>query len=229
MRRGGLILSGGPDSAVAAWDVLSRPELSNTDWTAFHFDYGQLAIPESKCAIYQAKILNIPIRVIKLPENLLTSTMTSRSQDRAADNLEPTFVPGRNAIFINLVASALYHRGDPLVIVGGWNAADAAGYPDCRTSFITSQVVALGQALDCEVRIISPVIEMMKEEIIAYGQKLGVPFEKTWSCYIPKFVKNPSGLSVWVPCGECVSCKLRVKGFSKAGIPDPLLAVSDER
>ena len=218
MRRGGLILSGGPDSAVAAWLATTDPDIN---WEAFHFSYGQMAVPERKCAIAQAFILQVPLRIIELPPGLLTSTMTVRSVDRAADNLEPTFVPGRNAIFINLVASALYHRGDPMAIVGGWNAADASGYPDCRPSFITSQTVALGQALDCEVRIISPVIDMMKEEVVRKGVELGVPFEKTWSCYIPTFI-NPG---TWVPCGECLSCKLRAKGFKNAGVEDPLAGV----
>jgi 7-cyano-7-deazaguanine synthase len=115
-----------------------------------------------------------------------------------------------------------------MVIVGGWNAADAAGYPDCRPSFITAQAVALGQALDCEVRIVSPVIDMMKEEIIIRGEELGVPFEKTWSCYVPNFIKNSTGTSCWTPCGSCISCKLREKGFKGAGLVDPLLGVDDE-
>jgi 7-cyano-7-deazaguanine synthase len=232
MRRGGLILSGGPDSAVAAWDTLdpnnyhyTDPDDENTLWTAYHFQYGQLAIPELNCARAQAHLLGVGFVIITLPEGLLTSTMTERSIDRAADNLEPTFVPGRNAIFINLVASALYHRGNPMVIVGGWNAADAAGYPDCRPSFITAQAIALGQALDCKVQIVSPVINMMKSDIIAVGTDLGVPFEKTWSCYTPIYVKDPKR---WLSCGKCVSCKLRAKGFELAKVTDPMIGAFDE-
>ena len=44
------------------------------------------------------------------------------------------------------------------------------------------------------------------------GQALGVPFEKTWSCY----------QSEDVACGDCESCRLRLRGFAQAGVADPL-------
>lgn len=228
MRKGGIVLSGGPDSAVAAWDTL-RPNndaytLPDVEWQAFHFTYGQLAVPEYKCAQEQARILNIPLTLIQLPEGLLTSTMTSRSEHRAADDIEPTFVPGRNALFIYLTLSRLYHRGDPLVVVGGWNAADAAGYPDCRSSFITALAFSAEKAFDCEVTISSPVIDLQKEEIILKATELGIPLHQTWSCYTPNFVQPGK----WIPCGKCVSCELREKGFRKAGLVDPLVGVNDE-
>jgi 7-cyano-7-deazaguanine synthase len=35
----------------------------------------------------------------------------------------------------------------------------------------------------------------------------------TWSCYDP----TPQGRH----CGSCESCRLRQKGFTEAGVPDP--------
>ncbi|MGC8936355.1 MAG: 7-cyano-7-deazaguanine synthase [Candidatus Methanomethylicaceae archaeon] len=43
------------------------------------------------------------------------------------------------------------------------------------------------------------------------GNKLGVPFEMTWSCY-------RGGER---HCGVCESCVNRKKAFSESGIPDP--------
>ena len=60
----------------------------------------------------------------------------------------------------------------------------------------------------------APLQHMTKSEIILKGNALGVDFAKTHSCYDP----DPDGM----PCGECDSCRLRLKGFAEAGLQDPL-------
>ena len=54
---------------------------------------------------------------------------------------------------------------------------------------------------------------MKKTEIIQLGNSLGVPWEKTWSCYA-------GGEK---PCGICDSCKLRLTAFQELGLIDPLM------
>jgi 7-cyano-7-deazaguanine synthase len=56
---------------------------------------------------------------------------------------------------------------------------------------------------------------MTKAEIISAGVALGVDYGLTHSCYDP----SPAGLS----CGQCDSCRLRLKGFDEAGLTDPLM------
>jgi 7-cyano-7-deazaguanine synthase len=53
---------------------------------------------------------------------------------------------------------------------------------------------------------------MSKAEIVRQGTALGVPFEKTWSCYQAEAEA----------CGVCESCVLRLRGFAEAGVPDPI-------
>ena len=55
---------------------------------------------------------------------------------------------------------------------------------------------------------------MSKAEIIRKGLELGLDYGLTWSCYDP----HPDG----VACGFCDSCQLRLKGFSEAGMQDPI-------
>ena len=194
----------------------------DVNWTAYHFLYGQLAVPERYCAQRQADRWGVPLEVIELPPGLLTSTMTTRSENRAAIDLEPTFVPGRNDLFLSMVASRLYHRGVPLHIVGGWNSADSSGYPDCRSSFIQAKAFSLIKALDCEVTIHSPVILFTKAGVMQEAMDLNIPLELTWSCYTPIHVQGAR----FVPCGECVSCKLRAKGCKDGNVHDPQMGVN---
>lgn len=56
-----------------------------------------------------------------------------------------------------------------------------------------------------------PLINKGKPGIIRTGQRLGVPFELTSSCY------NGGKFQ----CRRCDSCILRAKGFKEAGIKDP--------
>ncbi|OYT58778.1 hypothetical protein B6U81_07225 [Thermoplasmatales archaeon ex4484_30] len=62
------------------------------------------------------------------------------------------------------------------------------------------------------IKIIAPLINLSKAEIVKKGVELGVPFEKTWSCY----------RETEKACGRCDSCRLRLKGFKEAGIKDPI-------
>lgn len=105
-------------------------------------------------------------------------------------------------------------------IVAGANALDYSGYPDCRPRYYDAfqKVARLGTRLGTEgkrpLRVWTPLLKLTKSQIIRRGQRWGVPYEKTWSCY-------RGGRR---PCGLCDSCKLRQKGFEEAGRRDPLLS-----
>ncbi len=94
------------------------------------------------------------------------------------------------------------------------NAIDYSGYPDCRAEFLKSfeHTIALGTKPNkVPMKIYAPLIHMSKGEIVKQAQELGVPFEKTWSCYMGEET----------PCGKCDSCLLRAKGFEQAKIDPP--------
>ncbi len=95
--------------------------------------------------------------------------------------------------------------------------AHNSGYPDCRPEYYEAfqRVAALGTKRGVEGRPITirtPLLHMTKAQIIREGNRLGVPYELTWSCY----------LGGERACGRCDSCQLRLKGFREAGLSDPL-------
>ena len=91
---------------------------------------------------------------------------------------------------------------------------DYSGYPDCRPNFLQKfQLAANSGMKKGNMKIMSPLINKTKKDIIKMGLGLGVPFRYTWSCY--------QGTNV--PCEKCDSCQFRIKAFEDLGLVDPLL------
>ena len=63
------------------------------------------------------------------------------------------------------------------------------------------------------ITVESPVIDLTRTEIVKLGRRMETPFELTWSCL-------SSGSE---PCGGCVGCATRIRGFLDAAIPDPIM------
>lgn len=130
-----------------------------------------------------------------------------------------TYVPARNTIFLSFALGWAEVLGAFDIYIGV-NALDYSGYPDCRPEYIAAFQTMANLATKAGVEgsgrfsIHTPLIAMTKAEIITTGLALGVDYGLTHSCYDP----SPAGLS----CGQCDSCRLRLKGFAEAGLKDPL-------
>jgi len=102
----------------------------------------------------------------------------------------------------------------------GVNALDYSGYPDCRPEYIhafenmANLATRAGVEGKTRVLIRTPLISLSKAAIITLGTTLGVDYSQTTSCYDP----SPAGEA----CGRCDACQLRLKGFSEAGLDDPI-------
>lgn len=130
-----------------------------------------------------------------------------------------TYVPARNTIFLSIAASYAEKLKISEIYIGV-NAIDYSGYPDCRPDFIASfeKMINLGTKSGSEgssFKILTPLINMTKAEIIKTGLNLGVDYSDTVSCYS----LSSSGKA----CGNCDSCKFRKKGFMDACVDDPTI------
>ena len=130
------------------------------------------------------------------------------------EGVVPTsYVPFRNGHLLAAATSWAEVLGATALFVGAvWE--DSSGYPDCRPEFYRAfeEVIRQGTKPETRIRIVTPVIHLTKADIVRRGRELGVPFEKTWSCY------QTSRRA----CGRCESCLLRLRGFAEAGVPDPI-------
>lgn len=221
MKKAVCLISGGLDSAVTSYIAKDM----KYEIYSINFRYGQRHSKEIKSSKEIAKAAGSKkhtIFDIDLSQ-FGGSSLVDKSKDVEENILEKigkkipsTYVPARNTIFLSIaLAYAEVLKADAIFI--GVTATDYSGYPDCRPEYIKSfqkmANLATKRAIEGkEVKIITPLIDLSKSEIIKKGMKLNVPFKKTWSCY--KGGKKA--------CGKCDSCKLRLKGFRKAGFEDPI-------
>jgi 7-cyano-7-deazaguanine synthase len=137
----------------------------------------------------------------------------------SAEEIPVTYVPARNSIFLSY-ALALAEVVAAAEIFIGVNALDYSGYPDCRPEYIEAfeRMANLATRAGVEGRthltIRTPLISLTKAGIIRLGTSLGVDYAATTSCYDP----GDHGEA----CGACDACQLRLKGFSEAGLADPI-------
>jgi len=130
-----------------------------------------------------------------------------------------TYVPARNTVFLSLALAWAEVLSSSDIFIGV-NAVDYSGYPDCRPEFIAAfeHLAQLATKTGVEgrtrIRVHTPLVLLSKAAIIRLGHDLGVDFGLTHSCYDP----DAGGRS----CGQCDSCRLRLKGFRDAALPDPL-------
>lgn len=221
MKRAVVLLSGGLDSSAAIH--LAKSE--GFEVYALSFDYGQKHNKELECAKATAlKVGAVAHNIVTLQLNLwggssLTdSAMEVEDGDITRTDIPMTYVPARNMVFLSVAASFAEAIGAQDIYIGV-SEVDYSGYVDCREEFIRSmeETINKGTVMAAEhgkkIRIHTPFINKTKSEEIQLGEKLGVDWSLTWSCY-------RGGEK---PCGTCDSCLLRAKAFSEAGVVDTSL------
>ena len=219
-----VLLSGGLDSTT----TLAIAKNLGYDLFAISFSYGQrhkIELERAKIVAREIKtkehrIINIDLR--QFGGSALTDDIdvpTHREDEKISTSIPITYVPARNTIFLSYaLAYAEVIQCNNIFI--GVTSVDYSGYPDCRPEFITAFEIMANLATKAgvegmdRIKIHTPLIHMTKAEIIKEGLSLGLDYGLTHSCYDP----NEVGLA----CGNCDSCLLRLKGFKKLGVEDPL-------
>ncbi len=217
MKKAVVILSGGMDSTTTAF--IAKNE--GFDIIPLHFNYSQRTEKRELKAFNDiCDYLNLKNRyVIDIPffKQIGASALVDENLKVPTDGLKPgipiTYVPFRNGIFLS-IAGAIAEKEKAESIFIGVVEEDSSGYPDCREEFIKNMQNAInsGTKPETNIKIKTPLIHLKKEDIVKKAVEVGVPLELTWSCY-----QNEDEA-----CGVCDSCRLRLKGFEKAGIKDKI-------
>ena len=222
-----VLLSGGLDSSTTLAIALE----GGYEPYALSFRYGQrhkIELESAKSIAQKFKVeqhIVIDIDLRQFGGSALTDKIEvpkERSEAQIGTGIPITYVPARNTIFLSYaLAYAEVLKANNIHL--GVNAFDYSGYPDCRPEYINAfeQMANLATKATTEKKekltIHTPLINLTKAEIILKGAELGVDYSLTSSCYDPSPERRP--------CGQCDSCQLRQKGFSEAGIEDPLIKI----
>lgn len=153
--------------------------------------------------------------------------------------VSPTYVPFRNGLMLSALTAhaqkwvngenkAYEESVEQMLLTGagadlgpkpsagiyfGAHAEDAHNwaYPDCTPEFIGAMANAIYIGSYMQIRLHTPLEWLNKSGVVTLGNKLGVRFEDTWSCY-----KGDE-----FHCGICPTCRSRKQAFEAAEVVDP--------
>lgn len=219
-----VILSGGQDSTTCA--ALAVQQFDKV--CAVTFDYGQKHAIEIESAQDVSAALGIRHHefihlgpILKGTSPLISGATLGQydSADQLPGGVEPTFVPGRNLLFLTLAANRAAVLGITDLFTGLCEE-DFGGYFDCRKVFVDAMATALGEGIwgtPDAFTIHTPLMHLNKADSVRLAADvLGDRFDEvmglTHTCYA----------GVKGGCGKCHACHLRDRGFREAGIADPI-------
>ena len=217
-----VVLSGGIDSTT----LLHYTKAIGYEVYGISFNYGQKHSKELKYAEYWGKKLCKEWKLIDISfmkEITSSSSLTNPEKEipeshYTEETQKQTVVPNRNMVFLSIAIAWAEDIKAEKVFYGA-HLNDYTIYPDCRKEFVeklneTSQIGTYNK-----IKVEAPFINLKKWQIVSLGKKLGVDYNKTWSCY-----KGEER-----PCLKCGTCIERTEAFLKANLKDPLLTEEEWR
>lgn len=195
-----ILLSGGLDSLVALGSCKDEYGIK----LALTFDYGQKSVVEeieaSKKIVSFYKIEHKIIKLDWLRE--ITKTALVSNENVPTENLgtkessTSVWVPNRNGLFLNIAACfADSYQYD--YIIFGANKDEGETFSDNTEDFRTSISKVFESSTLQKPKVVAPLINCTKSDIVKIAMQKAVPLELVRSCY-NKGDKH---------CGLCESCR----------------------
>ena len=214
-----ILLSGGLDSLVSLG--LKKDELNVS--LALTFDYGQKsAKQEIEASARICEHYNIEHKVISLDwlKNITQTSLvsdidvpTGSELDNPENCAKSVWVPNRNGLFLNIAGSFADSYGYDYILIGA-NKEEGQTFPDNTQEFINAVNKEFEFSTQKSPKVVAPLINSDKNDIVMLALQHGVPLELTRSCY-------QGGAK---HCGICESCS-RLKHALEANHADEYIKV----
>lgn len=209
-----VVCSGGLDSVVAATYAQSR---MGYEIELIHFMYGSRAEgPEVKAVEAVAlalgcKVTLFPLPVYKPGDSPLLDANAAVAGGEAGAEFAHEWVPARNLLLLSVATAYAEAQGIETLVLGN-NLEEAGAYPDNEPEFIAkfNDLLPFAVGDGKRMKVIMPVGNMMKHEIVALGARINAPMHLTWSCYRPGKLH----------CGKCGPCFMRRTAFYINKLPE---------
>lgn len=221
-----VLLSGGIDSTTCLGLAVDKYGAQNVE--TLNIVYGQKHDKEIQNAKLIADYYNVNYTLIDITDimkysdcSLLQHSDKDIKHESYAEQLSKmggegtvdTYVPFRNGLMLSVATSFAISKNCDLIFYGA-HADDSAGraYPDCTPEFSQAMNTAIYEGSGKTVKMVAPLLNWTKSEIVAFGVQYNVPYSLTWSCY-------EGGEYA---CGTCATCIDRLKAFEANGFKDPI-------
>ena len=205
-----ILLSGGLDSLVSLG--LKRDELNIE--LGLTFDYGQKSVlKEIEASRKICEHYNIEQKIIKLDwlKNITQTSLVSDKEiptgmelDDSVNSAKSVWIPNRNGLFLNIAGCFADSYGYNNILIGA-NREEAQTFSDNTQEFIDAVNREFEFSTQVKPKVVAPLINCDKNDIVMLALKNNVPLELTMSCY-----QDGEG-----HCGICESCS-RLKGALEA-------------
>lgn len=201
MNKGIILLSGGLDSLVSLG--LAKEEFNVQ--LALTFDYGQKSLKkEVEASADIAKYYGLEHEVVELPflKNITHTSVVSDDEVPTdiygtTESAKAVWVPNRNGLFLNIAAAYADSYEYTHILIGA-NKEEGQTFPDNTQEFIDGINESFKYSTFAGVKVVAPLINYDKNEIVKLALEHSIPLEMLMSCYNGLEKKH---------CGKCESCK----------------------
>ena len=221
-----VLFSGGIDSTTCLAIAIDEVGASNVE--TLNISYGQKHNKEIENAkkiteyygvnythVNLAQIMkysNCPL-LVHSSEQIKHESYAEQLKELGGEGTVDTYVPFRNGLMLATAASYAISKNCNKIYYGA-HADDGAGraYPDCTPEFSEAMNTAIYEGSGRLVKMVAPLINFNKSQVIAKGLELDAPYQYCWSCY-------EGGEK---QCGTCGTCIDRINGFKINHVKDPV-------
>ena len=184
------LASGGIDSTI----ILFMLKKENHKIFPLYIDYGHKSASMEKKSLEKiCEQLTVKLKFFELKD---LSSIYSGLTDPAISPLENPYFPNRNLLFLTIASAYAYQNSIKIISIG---LIDNVIFPDQTKKFVKGAKESISTSLGYNIKILAPLMELDKREVIGLAKLHQIPLKLTYSCY----VGNKEH------CGKCKACQER--------------------